>query len=316
MMQKCFLVSNLGLKHSSRISINTVRLLSTSKLLNNDNEYKPPNEDSKPQINFEKLSRRDYRYIFPEFLPDPNPEFRNTLSEKLQRKDMIARRDKLEVPEFYVGSSMAVTVSDSCSPHPNKLSRFVGICIDRGGMGLRAWFILRNVVEGQGVEFMYQMYSPTVAKIEVLRLEKRMDDELYYLRDAPQEYSTIPFDMEPEILPEGSPVPINKTIVKLNPRPWLRNWEQMTGFVHGLELTDAWTTPGKIRRQERAFAEGTIQWHQQTLQFDLMRDYRNTIPVEEQDQLWEEVGEKLEERDKQMRKVAAKRAFVRPVKKL
>ena len=30
-------------------------------------------------------------------------------------------------------------------------------------------------------------------------------------RDAPQEYSTVPFDMEPEILPEESSVPLNKT---------------------------------------------------------------------------------------------------------
>ena len=30
-------------------------------------------------------------------------------------------------------------------------------------------------------------------------------------RDAPQEYSTVPFDMEPEILPEGSSVPVNQT---------------------------------------------------------------------------------------------------------
>ena len=60
--------------------------------------------------------------------------------------------------------------------------RFVGICIDRGGCTLRSWFILRNIVEGQGVEFMYHMYSPTIVKIEVLRLEKRLDDELYYLR--------------------------------------------------------------------------------------------------------------------------------------
>ena len=30
-------------------------------------------------------------------------------------------------------------------------------------------------------------------------------------RDAPQEYSTVPFDMEPEILPEGAPVPVNNT---------------------------------------------------------------------------------------------------------
>ena len=58
---------------------------------------------------------------------------------------------------------------------------------------------------------MYNMYSPTVCKIEVLRLERRLDDELYYLRDAPLEHSTVPFDMEPEILPEGSSVPVNKT---------------------------------------------------------------------------------------------------------
>jgi len=314
-MQKCSLVASLGLKRSSRISVNTVKLFSTSEVLKNDEKLIPSEED-KPKIDIEKLSRRDYRYIFPEFLPDPNPLFRNAISERLQRKDMVTRRDTIEVPEFYVGSYMAVTVSDSCSPHPNKLSRFVGICIDRGGTGLRAWFILRNVVEGQGIEFMYQMYSPTVVKIEVIRLEKRLDDELYYLRDAAQEYSTVPFDMEPEILPEESPVPVNTTVVKLNPRPWLKSWEQLTAFLHGYELTDAWPTPGKIRKQERAFSRGSLQWHQQTLQFDLMRDYRNTIPAEEQDTLWEEVGDKLEERDKQMRKVAAKRAFVRPVKKL
>jgi len=317
MMHKYIWLAHSSIRQSTRLSSDTVRLLSSSKVLKNSEKATDGIiEYSKDQIDTEKLSRRDYRYIFPEFLPDPNPEFRNSVSEKLQRKDMLARRDLIEIPEFYVGSIMAVTISDSCSPHPNKLSRFVGICIDRGGTGLRAWFILRNVVEGQGIEFMYQMYSPTVVKIEVLRLEKRLDDELYYLRDAPQKYSTVPFDMEAEILPEESSVPVNKTIVKLNPRPWLRRWEQMTGHIHGYELTDPWTTPGKIRRQARAFAENTAEWHSQTLQFDLMRDYRHTVPMEEQDKLWEEVGDKLEERDKQMRKVAAKRAFVRPVKKI
>ena len=47
-----------------------------------------------------------------------------------------------------------------------------------------------------------------------------------------------------------------------------------------------------------------------------MRDYRNTVPVETQDNIWGEVVEKLEERDKTMRKVAAKRAFQRPTKKI
>ena len=49
--------------------------------------------------------------------------------------------------------------------------------------------------------------------------------------------------------------------------------------------SQAWTTPGKIRRQMRAFSENSVEWHQQTIQYDMMRDYRNTIPAEEQDQI-------------------------------
>lgn len=55
----------------------------------------------------------------------------------------------------------------------------------------------------------YDLYDPTIQKIQVLRLEKRLDEKLLYLRDALPEYSTFPFDMDPEILPEGTPVPIN-----------------------------------------------------------------------------------------------------------
>lgn len=60
-----------------------------------------------------------------------------------------------------------------------------------------------------GVEMFYEMYSPLIQKIEVLRLEKRLDSELLYLRDALPEYSTFPLDMEPEYLPQGSAVPVN-----------------------------------------------------------------------------------------------------------
>ena len=49
---------------------------------------------------------------------------------------------------FSVGSVMAVTFSDIHAP--GKKSRFVGICIQRTGCGLRANFTLRNVVDGQG----------------------------------------------------------------------------------------------------------------------------------------------------------------------
>lgn len=43
------------------------------------------------------------RYIYPEFLPDPKMEWRNSLREKLERLDMIQRRKHIDIPEFYVG---------------------------------------------------------------------------------------------------------------------------------------------------------------------------------------------------------------------
>lgn len=64
-----------------------------------------------------------------------------------------------------------------------------------------------------GIEVRYELYDPKLQKIEVLRLEKRLDDDLEYLRDAEPEYSTFPFDMEMEFLPEGAPVPVNTTLV-------------------------------------------------------------------------------------------------------
>lgn len=45
----------------------------------------------------------EYRHIFPEFLPDPNPNWRNSLREKLERADMLKRRNQIDIPEFYVG---------------------------------------------------------------------------------------------------------------------------------------------------------------------------------------------------------------------
>jgi len=43
------------------------------------------------------------RFIYPEFLPDPKIEWRNSLREKLERMDMIQRRKHIVIPEFYVG---------------------------------------------------------------------------------------------------------------------------------------------------------------------------------------------------------------------
>ncbi len=73
-------------------------------------------------------------------------------------------------------------------------------------------------------------------QFEVLRLEKRLDDELYYLRDCPLEYSTFPVDMESEFLPEGEPVPINETVVPIGPKPWHKSWDRYEDRLYGYTI--------------------------------------------------------------------------------
>lgn len=98
MMQKCSLIVNVW-ANRSRLSVNTVAKFSSSNCQKNEvTVSESENHPTRSDVNEEKLSRRDYRFIFPEFLPDPNIKFRNTIAEKLQRNDLIARRSRVEIP--------------------------------------------------------------------------------------------------------------------------------------------------------------------------------------------------------------------------
>lgn len=241
-----------------------------------------------------------FRHVYPEFLPDPQIEFRNSIRERLERADMVARRTQVDIPEFYVGSILAVTSSDRHTP--GKTHRFVGICIQRSRCGLRAEFILRNVIDHQGVEVKYEMYDPTLHKIEVLKLEKRLDDELLYLRDSLPEYSTFDVNMDAEILAEGAPVPVNPMKVKLKPRPWLERWERKN--LKGVE---------DLGLPERFYARAK-QLEKPWEKYDLMQEYRRTIPEEEQVEIFNEVQSELHGLEVQRKKMKRKRVIVKPTK--
>lgn len=270
----------------------------------------------------------EYRHIYPEFLPDPNIDWRNSIREKLERSDMIDRRyysmhtrtqsdtvksiflstifrGHIDIPEFYVGSIMAVTSSD---PHSiGKTTRFVGICTNREGCGLRARFELRNVIDHQGIEVQYEMYDPTIQKIEVLRLEKRLDDKLMYLCDALPEYSTFDVNMEAEVHPEGEPVPVNPLKVQMKPRPWKQRWERYK--LQGVSNIEEMCPPHVLAKSKLPMF--VKDWEK----YDLMKEYRRTIPDEEQQSIYSEVYKPLNALHLQRKIQKRKRSFVKPIKK-
>lgn len=261
-----------------------------------------PNEKKTKRKN-NSFIPKDYRFQYQEFLPDPTIKFRNSVRERLERKDMLDRRTQIHLPEFYVGSIVAVTSSD---PHSQgKTNRFVGICIDRDRCGLRANFTLRNVVDNQGLEIQYEMYDPTLQKVEVLRLEKRLDDKLFYLRDALPQYSTFDLNMEPEVFQEGASIPVNDIKVKLKPRPWSERWERQD--IQGVENIDELL----YDKHRRKAAERATPWEK----YDLMKEYRRSIPEEEQINIFSEIFTRVKTiNEENKKKLKARRSISKPTR--
>ncbi|KFO75835.1 hypothetical protein N303_03490, partial [Cuculus canorus] len=235
-------------------------------------KFQPP---PKPVI-IDKLKQiEERRFLSPEFIP---PRGRtDPLKFFIERKDMIQRRKVFNIPEFYVGSILAVTTADLYAK--DKVNRFVGICIQRGGKGLGATFVLRNVIENQGVEICYELYNPRIQAIEVLKLEKRLDDNLMYLRDALPEYSTFDVNMKPETRLDHEEIPINKLQVRMKPKPWSKRWERPKYNIKGIKFE----LPEKVMKEAQ-------KWSQPWLEFDMLREY-DTSKIEEK--IWKEVNEGL-----------------------
>jgi large subunit ribosomal protein L19 len=57
------------------------------------------------------------------------------------------------------------------------------VVIARRGDGMRAMFTVRRIVQGEGVERVFPLHSPKIAKIEVKRTGVVRRAKLYYLRD-------------------------------------------------------------------------------------------------------------------------------------
>ena len=64
-----------------------------------------------------------------------------------------------------------------------RIQQFQGVVISRRGSGLRQTFTVRKISNGVGVERIFPLHSPRVAKIEVMKEGNVRRAKMYYVRD-------------------------------------------------------------------------------------------------------------------------------------
>ena len=96
--------------------------------------------------------------------------------------DLVEKTTMKEtVPKFEIGDTVDVHVR-ILEGEKERIQIFNGVVIGRSGSGSREMFIVRRIVQGEGVERKFPLHSPRIADILVKRSGKVRRAKLYYLR--------------------------------------------------------------------------------------------------------------------------------------
>jgi large subunit ribosomal protein L19 len=97
-------------------------------------------------------------------------------------KNISANQHRTDHPEFKTGYTVRVHQKIK-EGDKERIQMFEGLVIARkGGKGANATFIVRKIASGVGVERIYPVHSPNIAKIEVVREGEVRTAKLYYVR--------------------------------------------------------------------------------------------------------------------------------------
>ncbi len=89
---------------------------------------------------------------------------------------------KEDRPQVKIGDVVRVHVKIR-EGERERIQVFEGTVIARKGSGVSETFTVRRVSYGVGVERVFPVHSPNVAKVETVRVGKVRRSKLYYLRD-------------------------------------------------------------------------------------------------------------------------------------
>ncbi len=95
--------------------------------------------------------------------------------------EQVAQLGK-EIPEFRAGDTVIVNIK-VVEGERERLQAFEGIVIAKRNRGLNSAFTVRKISHGEGVERVFQTYSPSISSITVKRRGDVRKAKIYYLRE-------------------------------------------------------------------------------------------------------------------------------------
>ena len=100
--------------------------------------------------------------------------------------DIIKKIEQEQLKEDVTAFNVGDTVKVHCrivEGGKERVQIFAGLVIAKGGSGINAAFTVRKISYGEGVERVFAVHTPRIAKIEVTNKGKVRRAKLHYLRD-------------------------------------------------------------------------------------------------------------------------------------
>lgn len=105
---------------------------------------------------------------------------------------------KSDVPDFRIGDTVDVH-QKLLDGQKERVQVFTGTVISRSGSGSKETFTVRRLVQSEGVERIFLVHSPRIAKIEVKKAGMVRRAKLYYLRDRVGKATKIKDDSKRQV---------------------------------------------------------------------------------------------------------------------